>query len=337
MKIRNFSANFAAFLAASLFGASVVATRVAVQEIPPLSLAFLRFGQGGLILLLCLFIGARDLLAVKRHDLPFLAILGAILFTVFPVTFNIGLRLTEASRGALMLATMPLWSAWLARAARRERLILRQVAGILLTITGVGLVLAERGLRWQGTASAFAGDGLMLLTALCGAIYGVLAQRILARYTALTVTTYAMVFGAFFLVGEQLIRQGFVLFRSGATPPRARDGADRHLSVAHAHKDFGAGTGHGISAKIEEEQVRRWVYATERTVEHEGRQFERRRETLAQHDLEYVTGGDVLFRLADHGFVFFLRGVGCRLRHGNAVAVQMFCVRERFFQRVHDR
>jgi drug/metabolite transporter (DMT)-like permease len=213
MMVRNFSANSAAFLAASLFGASVVATRLAVQQIPPLSLAFFRFGQGGLILLFCLFIGARDLLAVKRHDLPFLAIIGAILFTVFPVTFNIGLRFTEASRGALMLATMPLWSAWLARAAKRERLTLRQVAGILLTITGVGLVLAERGLRWQGTASAFAGDGLMLLTALCGAIYGVLAQRILDRYTALTVTTYAMVFGAFFLIPASLVEglpQAFV-------------------------------------------------------------------------------------------------------------------------------
>jgi drug/metabolite transporter (DMT)-like permease len=199
MLFHKFSGNFAAFLAACLFGASVVATRVAVQEVPPLNLAVLRFGQGGLILFLCLFIGARDLLKVKRHDLPFLVFLGAILFAVFPVTFNIGLRLTEASRGALMLATMPIWSAWLARAARKERLILRQVAGILLTFTGVGVVLAERGLRWQGTSLAFGGDGLMLLTALCGAIYGVLAQRMLARYSALTVTTYAMVFGTFLL------------------------------------------------------------------------------------------------------------------------------------------
>ena len=47
MIIHNFSGNFAAFLAAGLFGASVVATRVAVQEIPPLKLAVLRFGQEG--------------------------------------------------------------------------------------------------------------------------------------------------------------------------------------------------------------------------------------------------------------------------------------------------
>jgi len=205
MVIRNFSGNFAAVFAAGLFGASVVATRVAVQEIPPLSLAVLRFGQGGLILLLCLFFGARDLLKVQRPDIPLLVLLGAILFAVFPVTFNISLRLTEASRGALMLATMPIWSAWLARVARKERLVLRQVLGILLTFAGVGIVLAERGLNWQGTRLALAGDGFMLLTAFCGAAYGVLAQRMLAHYRALTVTAYAMVFGTLLLLPAALV------------------------------------------------------------------------------------------------------------------------------------
>jgi len=205
MILHNFSGNFAAFIAASLFGASVVATRVTVQEIPPLNLAVLRFGQGGLILFLCLLIGARNLLKVKWHDLPFLVLLGAILFAVFPLTFNISLRFTEASRGALMLATMPIWSAWLARATQKERLSLRQIAGILFTFTGVGIVLAERGLTWQGSTLALVGDGLMLLTALCGAIYGVLAQRMLARYSALTVTMYAMLFGTFLLFPAALV------------------------------------------------------------------------------------------------------------------------------------
>ena len=162
---------------------------------------------------LCLLIGARNLLKVKWHDLRFLVLLGAILFAVFPLTFNFSLRLTEASRGALMLATMPIWSAWLARAAQKERLSLRQIAGILFTFTGVGIVLAERGLNWQGSTLALAGDGFMLLTALCGAIYGVLAQRMLARYSTLTVTMYAMLFGTFLLFPAALVEglpQAFV-------------------------------------------------------------------------------------------------------------------------------
>jgi drug/metabolite transporter (DMT)-like permease len=196
--------NIAAFVAASLFGASVVATRVAVQEMPPLSLAFLRFAQGGLILFLSLLVISRNLLRIAWKDLPFLVLLGAILFAIFPLAFNMSLRFTEASRGALMLATMPLWSAWLARAAKRERLNLRQVVGILLTLGGVAAVLAERGLTWEGGGRTLIGDGLMLLTALCGAVYGVLAQRILGRYTSLTVTTYAMALGTLLLLPAAL-------------------------------------------------------------------------------------------------------------------------------------
>ncbi|NIP24583.1 MAG: DMT family transporter, partial [Phycisphaerae bacterium] len=132
--------------------------------------------------------------------LPYLALLGAVLFTIFPITFNVGLKYTEASRGALMLATLPLWSALLARIAKSEQLTLRQVGGIILTLSGVAFVLAERGLTWQGGGWALLGDLLMLLTAICGAIYGVLAQKMLKKYKAITVTTYAMLTGTCLLI-----------------------------------------------------------------------------------------------------------------------------------------
>ena len=200
------AANAGAFVAAVLFGSSVVAVGVAVQEVPPLSLAVLRFGQGGLLLVfLILLLGARDLLRARWHDLPLLMLLGAILFTVFPVTFNASLRLIEASRGALILATIPLWSALLARMTRSERLMPRQLVGVFLSLGGVTLALAERGVGWQGGLGSLAGDGLMLVTALCGATYAVLAQRAFARYSALTVTTYAMVLGTLLLLPVALV------------------------------------------------------------------------------------------------------------------------------------
>jgi drug/metabolite transporter (DMT)-like permease len=200
------SANTGAFVAAVLFGSSVVAVRVVVQEVPPLSLAVLRFGHGGLLLVfVLLLVGARDLLRVKWHDLPLLILLGAVLFTVFPVTFNASLLLIEASRGALILATIPLWSVLLARLARSERLAPRQLVGVFLSLGGVALALAERGLGSRGGLGSLVGDGLMLVTALCGAAYGVLAQRAFARYKALTVTTYAMVLGTLLLLPVALV------------------------------------------------------------------------------------------------------------------------------------
>ena len=81
----------------------------------------------------------------------------------------------------------------------------RQVVGVFLSLGGVGLALADRGLGWQGGLATLAGDGLMLVTALCGAAYAVLAQRALARYDALTVTTYAMVLGTLLLLPAALV------------------------------------------------------------------------------------------------------------------------------------
>jgi drug/metabolite transporter (DMT)-like permease len=199
------SGNYCAILAASLFGAVVVVTRVVVQEIPPINLAVLRFSQGGLVLFICLSVFARHLLRVRPSDLPFLALLGGIMFAAFPVSFHLGVSHTGASRAALMLATMPIWSAILARLAGKERLNARQISGILLTFAGMGLVLAERGINLGVGGAALIGDGFMLLTALCGAVYGILGKRMLAKYPALTVTAYAMIFGVLLLLPAAML------------------------------------------------------------------------------------------------------------------------------------
>jgi drug/metabolite transporter (DMT)-like permease len=196
-------ANASAALAAVLLGASVVAVRVAVQEVPPLSLAVLRFGQGFLLLAGAMLVLAPGGLRVPRRRLPLLALLGAVFFAAFPVTFNTGLRFTEASRGALMLATMPIWSALLGRVAG-ERLGGRQLAGVGLSVAGIGLAFAEPG--WAaGGGSALLGDGLLLLTGLLGAVYGLLAKRALADHGPAAVTTWAMLFGTLLLLPWALV------------------------------------------------------------------------------------------------------------------------------------
>ena len=102
------SANVAAATAALLFGASVVAVRVAVRDVPPLTLAFFRYAQGVVVLAAGIALFRRDLFHVERRDLPYLALLGVIFFAIFPVTFNAGLQYLEASQGALIIATTPL-------------------------------------------------------------------------------------------------------------------------------------------------------------------------------------------------------------------------------------
>lgn len=204
-------------LASILAGASVVATRAVIEEVPPLSLAVLRFGQGGLILTLCLGVWASGMFRLRRQDIPFLALLGLLLYAIFPFAFNAGLRWTEASRGSLMLATAPVWTAILAHAAGREQLSRRQWVGLVLSMVGVGIAVASRGLDWQGERLAFAGDGLILLAAICGAAYSVLVKRAFIHYSALTITAYGMLFGTVILLPAALL-EGLPSVRLGGQP-----------------------------------------------------------------------------------------------------------------------
>ncbi len=197
-------ANAGAATAAVLFGASVVAVRLAVRDIPPISLAVLRIGPGGLLLAGILLAVAPRLLRVRRERLRLLALLGVVLFALFPLTFNIGLRYTEASRGAVMLATMPIWSALLGRVVG-ERLDRRQVAGVGLSVVGIGLAFVEPGRAIDADVMSLVGDGLLLLTGLLGALYGLIAKRVLKVDSPATVTTYAMLFGALVLLPAAVV------------------------------------------------------------------------------------------------------------------------------------
>ena len=183
--------------------------RVVVEDVPPTTFAFVRYGIGGLFLMACLLAGWRGILRVQRSDLPAMLLLGGLIFAAFPVLINISLTLTEASRAALMVATMPIWSAVLARMIGGERLTRRQMAGIALSFGGVGIVMAQRGLDIDGQAGALLGDAIMFLGASTGALYGILAKRMLLRYRPLTVTAWAMLGGSAlllpFVLGELLI------------------------------------------------------------------------------------------------------------------------------------
>jgi len=188
-----------ALIAVIVFGASIPLVRLTVTAVPPLTLAVLRFAQGAVILLIlrALVFGGRP--KVDRRDVPLLVFLGLLFFAVYPATLNYGLRFTESSRVALMLTTGPLFAAILGRALYGDRLLGRQVLGILVATIGVALVLMDRGLRLSLSGSTLAGDGLALVASLSASVYGVLSKPLFRRYGGMTVTTYAMVAGTVLL------------------------------------------------------------------------------------------------------------------------------------------
>jgi drug/metabolite transporter (DMT)-like permease len=188
-------ANLSALVASVVFGGATVATRAAVRDVPPFTLGFLRFSIGGLVLLAVLVLWRRSLPVWSGREYVLVAVLGAALFGLFPLLFNAGLRLTEASRGALVLAIMPLASLLLARRLRKEKLAPRQVVGVCCTFLGVLLIFAEAG-TGRTIALPALGDAMLLLCAGLAAVYGVLGRQLVSSRGPLAVTAFAMLFGS---------------------------------------------------------------------------------------------------------------------------------------------
>lgn len=192
--------NAAALVGASLLGASVVATRSAVEHIAPLDLAFLRYALGGACLAALLWVLRLGSLRIPRAELPRIALLGMLMYALFPLLFNTSLRYTTASRGAVILALMPLFTAVLGAFRRSERLRPAQWLGVLLSILGIAVVFAESGLGFDDSRATIAGNSLMVAVALAGAVYSVLVRPILTEFGTLPVTTWAMLAGAALLM-----------------------------------------------------------------------------------------------------------------------------------------
>lgn len=180
------------------FGASVVATRFAVAETQPVSLAFLRYTIACTLLLPVMWQVLRA--SMPRRDVLAIAGLGMIFFGVFPWTFSASLTHSPSARVAVELATMPLLTLLISRLRGYDKITMPKLAGQLLAF--VGLVFALRPAAAKAidpTSTVWIGDLLAGTTALCGAVYNVFSRPYLKRYPPLHVTTLSMYAGLLFL------------------------------------------------------------------------------------------------------------------------------------------
>ncbi len=106
--------------------------------------------------------------------------------------FTFGLSLTSAVSTGLIFSAAPVWVMVIGSSFGQECLTRRGVAGVVLSIVGVGAVFSE-GL--SGGGSGLAGNLCILLAAVGVGAYSVLSMPLLERHTPLAVATYPILFG----------------------------------------------------------------------------------------------------------------------------------------------
>lgn len=196
-------AHGSALLVIALWSGTYVLTKIALEEMGPISLALLRNGIAT-VALAAWFLATRPArLLPDRSDYPVLFGLGLCGVGLFYMLQNIGLRYTTATDTALLITASPAIIAALAVFALGEALRWRRALGIgLATLGAATLALGGSTAAHSDVSSPgrVFGDAVIALTALGWAIYTVYSKGLLARYSTLALTTYTTVLGTLVLV-----------------------------------------------------------------------------------------------------------------------------------------
>ena len=141
---RNFviAAGLAA-LASLLWAGNWVLGRAIRADVPPFGLTFWRWTLAALILLPFGWRRLPDDWRVARAHLPLVLALGLLSGAMFQSMTYIGLHSTEAINALLVSATMPVFVVIIAFVVLRERLGLRQAAGVAVSFCGVAYIIAR--------------------------------------------------------------------------------------------------------------------------------------------------------------------------------------------------
>lgn len=192
MHSRRFVAIVGIILLMIVWGSTFVVTKAAAREIPPLTLAALRFLIASLVLLPIAF--ARGGFARLPRPVPWglLLLMALTGIAAFAVTFTYALVHGSATQGALIYAALPAAIAAAAVVFLREKLSARRLAGIVLSIIGVALLIAA-GERDAGSPHPVLGALWMLGAVIAWTAYTVFAKRLADADHVVTIALVAAI------------------------------------------------------------------------------------------------------------------------------------------------
>lgn len=169
-----------------------VLTRLALQYFSSFSLGFLRCFVASCTLVILAVLTRMKL--PHKADLPWFLAAGAVGFFFYMITFNLGEKTVTASTGSVVITTVPVITALLARFVYKEKLYKFQWVAIVIEFVGV-LVLT----LMDGVFSINIGLLWLLLAALSLSIYNLLQRKLTKTYTALQTAAFSIFFGTILL------------------------------------------------------------------------------------------------------------------------------------------
>jgi len=199
-------------LIVTVWGSASAVTKLAVEGITPYVFAFLRNGVAAACLIPYFFYRKKKgLIATRPLPGKRILLMGLTGITFFYLFFNLALFYTTASAGALIQGFIPVSIILLSIIFLKERLKKIQLAGVMLSVTGV-VMIGFVG-EFFGARNALFGNTLMIFAVLSWGFYTIISKS-LEQYDAVVLTTMSTTIGTIGLLPAVAIE----LWRQPALP-----------------------------------------------------------------------------------------------------------------------
>jgi len=182
-----------------IWGINFSIVKGALTDFSPLSFNAIRFSTASLLLLSLLWIRERSL-SIRRKDAGYFVVLALIGNTIYQLFFINGIARTTAINSSLILATTPIFIILFGAVLGVEKINSQVVQGVVLSFTGVVMIILGSGKPLTFSDQSLIGDLLIIANPICWSIYTVLSKPMLKEYSPLKLTAVTMAIGTVPLV-----------------------------------------------------------------------------------------------------------------------------------------
>ncbi|MBP2644109.1 MAG: DMT(drug/metabolite transporter) superfamily permease [Firmicutes bacterium] len=191
-------ANIAMLTVVVFWGLSYISIKVTVNDIPPTTMALIRFSIAS-ILLWIIHQKVEPHKKIAKEDIPKVAASGILGVTLYFYFENIGVKLSTASNASLIAAIIPIIAISLDICFFRSKASLFKMLAILMTIAGMYLSITGNG-KINFGSSGFLGNMFMLAAMISWSLYTLLNKSLQSKYSLVVLTTYQTIIGTLFLI-----------------------------------------------------------------------------------------------------------------------------------------
>ncbi|MCD8567290.1 MAG: EamA family transporter [Geovibrio sp.] len=190
---------FAAVFAAVIFWAgSFTATRIALTELPPSTIVWIRMASGFILLFpFCLRLFPKKITMGEIRLLVLMALFQPCLYFLLEAN---ALRFTTASQAGVISSTVPMFVAVLSAVFLGEKTGKTAMAGLAVSVLGVAWLTFGSGADAKAANPAL-GNIMELGAMVCAAGYMVLTRRLSAKFNPWVLTLIQVASGVLFFSG----------------------------------------------------------------------------------------------------------------------------------------